>query len=348
MMKGLFFALFLGTACVANAQTQTQLTAEDYIALYHEAAVINMVQHKVPASITLAQGLFESGFGNSPLAVNANNHFGIKCHEWTGDTYYHDDDAPQECFRKYANVQDSYADHAQFLKTRSRYSKCFLLELTDYKGWARELKAAGYATLPSYPEKIVGLIERFHLDQYDREALALMGKNSVDTVPSPEKKPEAVTQTPEKKPEPEKQPERQPERKAPKPAESTERVVVVEKQTERAPASSKRQVAENNGIPFVVSRAGDTQSSLADEFELAEWQIRRYNELAPNAPIVPGTRIYLAPKKDQNSQIDAHVVTEGESLEQIAQLHGIRKEALMEMNGLTVEILSVGQTLKLH
>lgn len=335
MMKWSFPALFFISA-VAHAQT-APYTADDYISMYHDAAVANMVNHRVPASITLAQGLFESGFGNSPLAINANNHFGIKCHEWTGDTYFHDDDAPQECFRKYATVQDSYADHAQFLKNRKRYAKCFELQLTDYKGWARELKAAGYATLPSYPEKIVGLIERFKLDRYDREALALLsGKPAEVPVPVTE-----VPQVAEKQPE--KQPEKKPERKI---NEAVQRVTVQEKPAE--PVKSIREVLLNNGIPYVVSRKGDTQSSLADEFELAEWQIRRYNDFTVNAPVSPGTRIYLSPKKDRNDQVDAHVVAEGESLEQIAQFHGVRKESLMEMNGLEKENVSAGQTLKLR
>jgi len=339
MVKRSFLYLFLVCAVGVQAQTQTNYTADDYIAKYHDAAVANMVQHKVPASITLAQGLFESGNGNSPLALNANNHFGIKCHEWKGETYHHDDDAPQECFRKYASVQDSYADHAQFLKTRKRYAKCFELDITDYKGWARELKAAGYATLPTYPERIIGLIERYKLYRYDQEALALMGQKPAEN-PQPENKPEP---TPTPTPEPQKKPERKPE----KPADKVpERVVVQEKPQE--PVKSKREVLENNGIPYITARKGDTQASLADEFELAEWQIRRYNDLSTSSEIAPGMRIYLAPKKDSNPGIDAHVVTEGENLIQIAQLHGIRKAALMEMNGLQAETVAVGQTLKLH
>lgn len=335
MVRWSFSTLLFSLAVCAQAQTKTNYTADDYIAMYHDAAIANMVQHRVPASITLAQGLFESGNGNSPLALNANNHFGIKCHEWTGETYHHDDDAPQECFRKYPTVQDSYADHARFLKTRQRYAKCFILEITDYKGWARELKAAGYATLSTYPERIIGLIERYKLYQYDQEALALMGQKPAEN-PQPEKKPEVT-------PEPQKKPEKKPEKPA---NEIPERVAVQEKPKE--PVKSKRDVLVNNGIPYVMARKGDTQASLADEFELAEWQIRRYNDLSPSSEIPAGMRIYLAPKKDSNPEIDAHVVTEGESLNQIAQLHGIRKTALMEMNGLQAETVSVGQTLKLH
>lgn len=345
MRKWIFLTVLAVSVLAVHAQTRSNHTAEEYITLYHEAAVTNMVLHRVPASITLAQGLFESAYGNSPLAVNANNHFGIKCHEWTGETYHHDDDAPQECFRKYPSVMDSYADHAQFLKTRKRYAKCFELEITDYKGWARELKAAGYATLPSYPEKIVGIIERFKLDVYDREALAQMNLRQPQEQPrppakEPDKQPEMV-QTPE--------PQKQPEKKPVKPAriETEQRVTVVEK-GHVSVTSETRQIQQNNGIPYIVARKGDTQASLADEFGLAEWQVRRYNELAVGSFVPPDTRIYLAPKKDSNTEVDAHVVTEGENLTQIAQLHGIRKDSLREINGLTGDIVSVGQTLKLH
>ena len=344
-MKNWLFSVILCLMFVGiDAQTKTNYTADDYIRMYHEAAVSNMVKHKVPASITLAQGLFESGFGNSPLATNANNHFGIKCHDWKGETYHHDDDAPQECFRKYPSVEDSYADHATFLKTRSRYAKCFLLDVCDYKGWAKELKAAGYATLPTYPEKIIGLIERFKLYEYDQEALAMMGIKPSERMA--DMQPEAVAT---KQAEPTKQPEKK-ESKEIKTLEkqTVERVVIQESTAEKVKPTIQREVLENNGIPYVTSRKGDTQASLAEEMDMAEWQIRRYNDLMVSSEIVEGMRIYLAPKKDSNPEIDAHVVTEGENLNKIAQLHGIRKVALMEINGLNADMISVGQTLKLH
>lgn len=344
-MKNWLFSVILCWAFVGiDAQTKTNYTADDYIRMYHEAAVSNMVKHKVPASITLAQGLFESGFGNSPLATNANNHFGIKCHEWKGETYHHDDDAPQECFRKYPSVEDSYADHAQFLKTRSRYAKCFLLDVCDYKGWAKELKAAGYATLPTYPEKIIGLIERFKLYEYDKEALALMGVKPGEQM-IPEVQSEAVVT---KEPEPLKQPEKKESKEIKAQDKRTvERVVIQESTAEGVKPATQREILENNGIPYVMSRKGDSQVSLADEMDMAEWQIRRYNDLKVSESIIPGTRIYLAPKKDRSEQIDAHVVVDGENLEQIAQMHGVKKQSIMEMNGLTAESISVGQTLKL-
>jgi len=341
-MKNWLFSAILCLAFLGiDAQTKANYTADDYIRMYHEAAVSNMVKHKVPASITLAQGLFESGFGNSPLATNANNHFGIKCHDWTGETYHHDDDAPQECFRKYPSVEDSYADHARFLKTRSRYAKCFLLDVCDYKGWAKELKAAGYATLPTYPEKIIGLIERFKLHEYDQEALTLMGIKPGEQI-IPEIQPEAVATK-------ESELGKQPIKREVKEIKSqvTERVVIQESTAEKVKPTIQREILENNGIPYVTSRKGDTQVSLADEMDMAEWQIRRYNDLKVSEPITPGTKIYLAPKKERSEQIDVHVVVDGENLEQIAQMHGVKKQSIMEMNGLTAENVSAGQTLKL-
>ena len=135
-----------------------------------------MAEYKIPASITLAQGIFESACGTSRLATEANNHFGIKCHkEWQGETIKHDDDELQECFRKYNEVEESYNDHSQFLITRPRYAKLFTLDIMDYKGWARELKTAGYATNPQYAERLISLIERFNLAKQDTICIQLFG-----------------------------------------------------------------------------------------------------------------------------------------------------------------------------
>ncbi len=140
---------------------------DDYIALYSDIAQEEMRLYQIPASITLAQGILESSSGRGRLAVEANNHFGIKCHEWTGARIYHDDDADQECFRKYNDAKYSYRDHSLFLKERKRYYKLFELEIDDYEGWAKGLKAAGYATDRKYPDKLISLIERYELYKYD-------------------------------------------------------------------------------------------------------------------------------------------------------------------------------------
>lgn len=143
-----------------------------YIANFNEIAKENMKSHGVPASVTLAQGILESGAGKGKLALSANNHFGIKCHkEWTGDSVKHDDDAAQECFRKYEHPQESYKDHSLFLTSRPRYASLFKLDKGDYQAWAKGLKAAGYATDVKYPDKLIGLIERFELYKFDNEVL---------------------------------------------------------------------------------------------------------------------------------------------------------------------------------
>jgi flagellum-specific peptidoglycan hydrolase FlgJ len=142
-----------------------------YIDRYSDIAKDKMRSHKIPASITLAQGILESGSGQGRLAVEANNHFGIKCHDWRGDKIYHDDDRSQECFRKYRKAESSYEDHSLFLTGRKRYADLFKLDPDDYKGWARGLRAAGYATDRKYPQKLISLIERYDLSKYDEEVL---------------------------------------------------------------------------------------------------------------------------------------------------------------------------------
>lgn len=147
---------------------------EAYIAIYSDIAQDEMRNYGIPASITLAQGILESGSGKGRLSTEANNHFGIKCHDWTGAKIYHDDDTSQECFRKYTNSKYSFRDHSLFLTGRKRYSKLFLLEKDDYKGWAKELRAAGYATDRKYPQKLISLIERYQLNRFDA---AVLGKS---------------------------------------------------------------------------------------------------------------------------------------------------------------------------
>jgi len=157
-------------ATTTSSKTYANAT-EAYIANYNVIAMKEMRSYKIPASITLAQGILESGSGNGRLAVEANNHFGIKCHGWTGGKIYHDDDEDQECFRKYTYADSSFEDHSAFLTSRSRYSKLFQLKQDDYKGWAKGLRAAGYATDKKYPEKLISLIERYKLYEYDDEVL---------------------------------------------------------------------------------------------------------------------------------------------------------------------------------
>lgn len=169
-MKRLIFSLVLISCCLAiQAQTRNK-QYEDYIKKYRELAVDEMKKYHIPASITLAQGLLESGAGQSTLARKSNNHFGIKCgSDWKGKTVRHDDDARGECFRAYKHPKQSYEDHSKFLAGRPRYASLFKLKITDYKGWARGLKKAGYATNPRYADQLIDIIELYDLDKYDKK-----------------------------------------------------------------------------------------------------------------------------------------------------------------------------------
>lgn len=168
MKKKTFVLLFILTiAIIANAQMKWNQQYQTYIDQYKDLAVEEMLKYNIPASITLAQGVFESRAGLSDLATKGNNHFGIKCHDWTGATTYHDDDEKSECFRAYNNVYESYEDHSKFLAENTRYKKLFSLDRTDYQSWAWGLKECGYATNPIYAQKIIQIIELYNLGQYD-------------------------------------------------------------------------------------------------------------------------------------------------------------------------------------
>jgi flagellum-specific peptidoglycan hydrolase FlgJ len=165
----------------SSSSSKTKSNAElvnGYVAQYNGVAMSNMKTYGIPASIILAQGILESGAGQSDLAVNANNHFGIKCHnDWTGDKVYKDDDSANECFRKYRQASESYKDHAMVLTGKTRYASLFKLPKGDYKAWAKGLREAGYATDPRYPEKLINYIETYNLHEYDNKVL---GKKSSD------------------------------------------------------------------------------------------------------------------------------------------------------------------------
>ncbi|MBS1501554.1 MAG: glucosaminidase domain-containing protein [Bacteroidetes bacterium] len=164
---------------IANYKPMTSL---EYIDRYKTIAIQEMNLYGIPASITLAQGLFESGSGNSELARVANNHFGIKCNNgWQGKGYYKDDDEHNDCFRVYDRPEDSFRDHSEFLK-RPHYAKLFQLDKNDYVGWANGLKAAGYATNPDYPKLLINIIQKYHLDQYDQPETEVQKEKREDKV----------------------------------------------------------------------------------------------------------------------------------------------------------------------
>ncbi|NDV69732.1 glucosaminidase domain-containing protein [Dysgonomonas sp. 25] len=167
LLSVLFF--IAGAHYTASAQVKKSKVNEDYIRDYKDLAITQMKKYKIPASITLAQGILESGAGKSDLAKRSNNHFGIKCHnDWKGEKVYHNDDARNECFRKYKKVSESFEDHSKFLVGKQRYASLFSLKITDYRGWAKGLQNAGYATNKAYANRLIKLIEDYELYQYDK------------------------------------------------------------------------------------------------------------------------------------------------------------------------------------
>ncbi|MDG1842084.1 MAG: glucosaminidase domain-containing protein [Crocinitomicaceae bacterium] len=175
MKKIVLFQIFILSF---NVYSETKrLTRSEYIIAWTNVAVDQMNQYKIPASITLAQGILESNNGNSKLAINGNNHFGIKCHKWNGNKMFLDDDKQDECFRVYKNAKESYKDHSLFLKKYSRYSFLFDLDITDYKSWARGLKSAGYATNPKYADLLIKIIETEKLYLFDHNKQTMLANS---------------------------------------------------------------------------------------------------------------------------------------------------------------------------
>ena len=166
-MKKFFIPIAFFVSISAFGQAKWNQTYQQYFNQYKDIAIEQMQRYHIPASITLAQGVFESGAGKSELAVRGNNHFGIKCNGWNGRRTYHDDDEANECFRAYDSAYESYEDHSKFLVNSPRYRQLFSLKKTDYKGWAKGLKAAGYATNPQYAYKLIEIIQLYKLYQYD-------------------------------------------------------------------------------------------------------------------------------------------------------------------------------------
>lgn len=191
--RGLFksILLLIFTTCIAvsaygGGKVVRNKTYEEYIAKYKDLAINHMKKYRIPASITLSQGLLESGAGRSSLTVKSNNHFGIKCHNgWKGESVIAADDTPNDCFRKYKKSEDSYDDHSRFLSEKPRYGKLFDLDITDYKGWARGLQQAGYATDRAYANKLIKLIEDYELYEYDTKGKKGKVENDNITIVQP-------------------------------------------------------------------------------------------------------------------------------------------------------------------
>lgn len=319
-MRKLFFAFVMLLPLSLLAQ---RITPEEYIQTYKDIAMQEMRDHKIPASITLAQGLLESGAGNSALAREAKNHFGIKCHKgWTGKTYHMDDDEKDECFRKYKNAEESFRDHSEFLCGRSRYAALFDLEITDYKGWARGLKAAGYATNPKYAQLLIDRIELYDLTKYDKIALGQMTDDNQlpDIAPEDELLELAFSPT---------------DRSAFELVDMT---------------ADKRFIYENNGVRFVYAKEGETPEQLAKEFGVKFKKFCEYNLLRRPDEMVfhSGDVVYLARLKNKNWKAKKYTVAEGETLRDVALRFAVKPEKIMKKNGLQSARLQTGQVLWLR
>lgn len=321
--------LTLAATCV---QAQSRQTREEYIARYKHIAIDHMERYGIPASITMAQGILESDSGNSKLAKSSNNHFGIKCKShWQGQKVYHDDDEKGECFRAYDSVEESYLDHADFLDQSPRYDSLFAYSSTDYRSWARGLKAAGYATAPDYAERLVKIIEDnqlYLLDKENGEALYadhfkaeqalndnLADKSSVDM-----------------------------------PTTTTGSINPNEYRVAERTYNGYS-VYANNRTHFIVARDNDTFHHIAKTFGVTERTLRKYNEIAPNVECEPiqGEPIYIERKQAKwLGNIHRHKVKQGENLLSISQDYAIRLKKLAKMNRKkTTDTLTPGEEIRL-
>ena len=288
----------------SNLFAQSQEQVEQYIEKYKKLAIDEQIRSGVPAAITLAQGIHEAAAGTSELAIEANNHFGIKCKStWTGMTYLHDDDAKQECFRKYSSAEQSYMDHSDFLKKNNRYSALFDLEITDYVGWATELKRAGYATNPAYVKRLTDAIEKYNLQVYTSEALNKKNVVTGGTLPEKIKTPAVETVKTVNKEEPKKE--------------------ITNPLTE---------TFYYKGLKGFYGKKGDMLLEKAMEYNIRYARLLQLNEL-DDAPL-PCDMFVFTEKKRKVGTVEFHQVQKGENMLLIAQKEAMELDNLMAFNNL--------------
>ena len=295
--------LMLGTSVYAQ-----QLTPQQYIEHYKDVAIREMKRMGVPASITLAQGLLETESGNSSLVKKSNNHFGIKCKSnWTGPGVTHDDDAIGECFRSYKDAEESFRDHSNFLRGSERYSGLFILNPADYKGWARGLKKAGYATNPKYPDILIKNIELYNLQQYSLAA--------VDEMPQFETN---------------------------KNANEKEDVVdkVVSETATRNELSISAEFTGNvtaiNGSKCILAAKGTSLLAIATQNNIPLSKLLSFNDLTTDGLLARHQLIYLQRKQEIGAQ-EFYSTQQGETLYDVAQKQGIQLQNLLAYNGLLLQ-----------
>jgi LysM repeat protein len=348
---------------------QTRLKPYDeYIAKYAEIAVKQQKIHGIPASITLAQGLLESGAGKSRMAVTSNNHFGIKCHNnWEGDTTIFFDDGENTCFRKYEKVEDSYEDHSAFLVKGKRYAPLFQLDVTDYKGWATGLKKAGYATDPTYAEKLIRIIDTYGLNEFSGGRAAHQTKAETATGDTTIMDKRAWRKAQKEAKATEKAAQKAADEQARKNAKEAKKAERANRRAvrdslaktsgrfyndalkdvkdyqaiKRKPAAqtinplSCHLLSYMNTTPYITAQFGDSFSGLSDEFGISESRIRSINEFPKDYQLKTGEPVYLDTKTTWwEGEYPIHRVKEGESMHFIAQKYGLKVKALYEMNSM--------------
>jgi hypothetical protein len=321
VIKLLLLCVAFLAAAHSSAQAQTQQTRAEYLEKFKGIAIAHAEKYGIPASVKMAQGMLESNNGNSRLAREGNNHFGIKCKsDWTGSTIYHDDDALGECFRAYASAEDSWIDHSEFLDKQPRYQALFSLDPTDYKAWAQGLKDAGYATNPRYPEMLVKIIEDNQLYLLDRGQDVPVGGVLA--------REQGTTQA------------------GSFPGEKVD----LDNYTISMFTHVGYEVWSSNGSRFVVEHEGDTMAKLSWLFGIPERKLRRFNDMTDGQTISGGNMVYLQAKNNRSDSGNIlHKVAEGETLHSISQAYGIKMRSLAGMNRLSVNTRLVkGQQLKLQ
>ncbi len=313
-MKKLLVFFFAAVACF-SAKAQNNEAVNAYITQYKQLAVDEMIRTGIPASIILAQGILESNAGQCELTQQSNNHFGIKCKtDWTGDIVYHDDDTRHECFRRYNSAEDSYRDHSDFLKNRPNYASLFGLDITDYKSWAYGLKAAGYATNPSYATMLITTIEKFDLE--DITVAGLQQTNQVIIAAAPVKLQDEYAFE-----------------KIDSAASKNNTVSNNITNTVVEQAVYPDGVFTINQTKVVYAKAGTSILALANKYNLAYGQLLAYNDLKDGDILRTSTLLYIE-KKPKRGAKDYHIVTPNEDLYEIAQTEGVQLQSLVAYNNL--------------
>lgn len=326
-----------------------------YIERWTATALAQQEQYGIPASITLAQGLLESGAGQSDLATIANNHFGIKCHStWEGKTFHKDDDARDECFRSYAKAEDSFHDHSLFLK-RKRYEVLFTYDIKDYKKWANGLKECGYATDPKYPQKLITIIETYGLNDLKKAPVKQSTTEKADNSAKQSKttKSDKTTQEKPTKTTQGKQGKTTPTKSA-EPAAPQSKIAKTETVSLKPAAVAKTDTVpwkpsnlrtnklyadhafgRTNGRRFIVAQEGDTWGSMAYQLGMEEKALRRINEATSDQVLRGGDRLYFFPKRSKaDRKHKRHLVQHGETAWDIAQRYGMKMRTLYKLNGI--------------